>query len=220
MSEYYSDGRARRYNQRWRTYTEKTLAAAIAMIDFDALHHVELEHPPLVLDVACGTGTLLRQLLERVTGMEAYGVDGSADMLAQARSILKEQPHVRLERVKIGPGETAGLPFAPHTFELITCTNALHDLVEPVATLARLRQLLVPGGQLVLEDFARREPPFPWTAFEWLVRRIERSYVRAYTLAEAQALCARAGLHVVCQKAFPIDWLWHGWALDACVASS
>ena len=35
-----------------------------------------------VLDVACGTGVLLRKVLDRVPDAEAYGVDASADMLA------------------------------------------------------------------------------------------------------------------------------------------
>ena len=50
---------------------------------------------------------------------------------------------------------------------------------------------------------------------EGLVRRAEEGHVRAYTLAEAQALCARAGLHMVYGKAFPVDWFWRGWALRA-----
>jgi len=52
-----------------------------------------------------------------------------------------------------------------------------------------------------------------WAVFEWLARRVEEGHVRAYTLAEAQALCTQAGLHVVNGKAFPIDWFWRGWAL-------
>jgi hypothetical protein len=55
--------------------------------------------------------------------------------------------------------------------------------------LAGLGRLLEPGGQLVLEDFARRKPSFAWTVFEWLERWIEGGHGRAYTLAEAQALC-------------------------------
>lgn len=40
-------------------------------------------HPTLVLDLACGTGTLTSELARR--GYEMIGVDASADMLAQAR---------------------------------------------------------------------------------------------------------------------------------------
>jgi ubiquinone/menaquinone biosynthesis C-methylase UbiE len=136
-------------------------------------------------------------------------------MLTQARAALKDQPHVHLERVQVGEGPTADLPFAQETFDLITCTNALHDMSQPVATLAALRRLLSPGGQLVVEDFARRERPFPWTAFEWLLHQIEGSPVHAYTLSEAQSLCTQAGLHVAQWKAFKVDWFWRGWVVRA-----
>ena len=217
MSWYYSGRRARRYNRRWRGYTERTLAVATAMIDFAALQRVpeELGRAPRILDVACGTGLLLQRVLERVPGAEACGVDASADMLAQAREVLKDRPHVQLEQVEVGGGETAGLPYPPQTFDLITCTNALHDLPDPVDFLSALRGLLAPGGQLMLEDFAPRRLAWLWAAFERLTRRIEGGQGRASTLVEARALCVRAGFRVNCGRVFPIDWLWRGWALRA-----
>ncbi len=192
------------------------------MIDVAALRFVPERQGrcPRVLDVACGTGILLKQLLAQVPGIEAYGVDASADMLVQARMALKGQLHVHLERAQIGTGETAHLPYAHETFDLITCTNALHDIPEPAGMLAGLKRLLAPGGQLVVEDFAPREPRFFWAAFEWLLQRIEGSSVNAYTLAEAHALCQQAGLHVASENVFTVDWLWHGWVLRAYRTSS
>ncbi|SRR5712691_3529083 len=221
LSSYYTGRRARFYNTRWRTYTRKTLAEVQATIDFPALHRVpeRLVRPARILDVACGTGVLLKWLLEQVPGTEAYGVDASADMLEQAGAVLKNQLHVHLERAVVGAGETAGLRYAPESFDLITFTNALHDLPEPGATLAGLKRLLAPGGQLVMEDFARRKRPFPWAAFEWFVRRVEGGQGHASTLAEAQSLCEQTGLHVSCGKAFTVNWLWHAWVLRASASS-
>jgi ubiquinone/menaquinone biosynthesis C-methylase UbiE len=180
MSTYYTGRRARRYNARWLTYSEKTLAEALAMIDVPALREVpeRLERSPRVLDVACGTGMLLQRLLAQLPAIEANGVDASEDMLAQARIALKGQPRVHFARAEIGPDATAELPYVPETFDLITCTNALHGLLDAEATLSGLRQLLALGGQLVLEDFARREPPFPWAVFEWLypAEQMERTF--------------------------------------------
>jgi SAM-dependent methyltransferase len=180
MSTYYTGRRARRYNARWHTYSEKTLAEALAMIDVPALREVpeRLERSPRVLDVACETGMLLQRLLAQLPAIEANGVDASEDMLAQARIALKGQPRVHFARAEIGPDATAGLPYVPETFDLITCTNALHGLLDAEATLSGLRQLLALGGQLVLEDFARREPPFPWAVFEWLypAEQMERTF--------------------------------------------
>ena len=46
--------------------------------------------PPRVLDVACGTGILLSQLLGLLPDLEAYGIDASADMLAHLGGIEAE----------------------------------------------------------------------------------------------------------------------------------
>src|SRR3989440_11459689 len=109
-------------------------------------------------------------------------------MLAQAQEALKDQPHVRLERIEVNGSKTASLPYPPQTFDLITCTNALHDIRDPVAFLSDIGKLLVPGGELVQEDLARRRPALLWAVFEWLAQRVENGHVRAYTLAEARAL--------------------------------
>lgn len=215
MSTYYVGKRAQRYNARWRTYSEKTLAETLAMIDVPALRGVpaRLERAARVLDAACGTGLLLQRLLVQVPGIDAYGVDASEDMLAQARIALSSQTRAHLERAEIGPSATAGLPYAPGTFDLITCTNVLHDLPDAQAVLLGLHQLLAPRGQLVVEDFAPREPLFLWAVFEWLLRRIERNPVHAFTLDEVQSLCERVGLQAAAGKAFAVDWFWRGWVV-------
>ena len=217
LRSYYTGRTARYYNTLWRTYTRRTLAEVQAAIDFSALHGVpqRLGRSPRVLDVACGTGVLLKWLVEQVPGVEAYGVDASADMLEQAGTALKDQPHTHLVQAEVVTGETAHLPYAPGTFDLITFTNARHDLLEPAATLLGLKRLLAPGGQLVMEDFARREPPFPSKAFEWVLRRAEGGQVHALTLDEAQSLCEQAGLRVSRGKAFQVNWLWRAWVLRA-----
>ncbi len=184
------------------------------MIDVEALRRVpaRLGRTPRVLDVACGTGILLRRLLEELPGVEAFGVDASTEMLSQARETLRPWPQARLIQAVVGPEPTGCLPFAPGTFDLITCTNTLHYFSSPAAALTCLGQLLAQDGQLVVEDFARRGPPFPWRAFEWLLRTVDASHVRAYTLAEARALCQEAGLQIAGARTFPVDWLWQGWA--------
>jgi SAM-dependent methyltransferase len=217
MPQGYTGWHVRHYNRLWHRFLEGTLTAALTMADISALEHVpeRLGRAPRVLDVGCGTGLLLRQLLEQEPGLEASGVDASAAMLDEARSALRAWPRVQLTRAVVGPGETAGLPFAPSTFDLVTCTNTLHYFHAPVDTLAGLSQLLAPGGHLVLEDYARRRPPFPWPIFEWLVRRVDPDHVRAYALAEAEILCHQAGYQIEASQAFTIDWLWHNWVLRA-----
>jgi SAM-dependent methyltransferase len=215
--DFYSSWWARRYDLIWRHFTRRTLAQALRLIDFATLRAVpeRLGRPPRVLDAGCGTGVLLGELLRRAPRIEVYGVDASADMLAQARKTLAGRANVHVERATLGAGTTAGLPFAPGTFDLITCTNTLHAIGSPVAMLAGLAPLLAPGGQLVLEDYAQRSAPFPWHWFEDLMRRLDASYVRAYTLEEACDLCAAAHLRIAQAAGITVDWLWRAWALRA-----
>jgi ubiquinone/menaquinone biosynthesis C-methylase UbiE len=216
MSKYYKGKRAHHYNTRWLRFNTRTLTEVLAMIDITALCSIQEQQgrSSRMLDVACGTGLLLKKLLAQVPGIEAYGLDASADMLAQARATLQDQPHVHLECLQIGRDMASNLPFAQEHFDLITCTNALHDMSESVALLAGLAKLLAPGGQLVVEDFAPRQPRLIWAVFEWFLQQIEGNNVHAYTLREALSLCEQAGLHVAREKGFSIDWLWHAWVLS------
>ncbi len=122
-------------------------------------------------------------------------------MLSQARRLLENHPHAHLLQGTLSVEAIASLPYAPASFDVITCTNAFHYLKDPVGVLRGLKQLLAPRGQLVIEDYARRGFPFPWRLFEWKIKRSDPQHIRAYTLTEAQNLCR----HIV----------WHGWALGA-----
>ena len=212
MNSYYRGEQARRYNQRWRVYTERTLAKAEALLDVDALQRIQEQRAPRMLDIACGTGLLLQRITTRVPGIEAYGLDASTDMLEQAQAIL---PHATFVHADLNAGGLAHVPCAPHTFDLITCTNALHDIADPAVFLTTVKTLLAPGGQFVIEDFTPRHPRLLWTIFERLLQRVEMSHVRALTLAEARASCEATGLHVHAAQAFPITRFWHGWVIHA-----
>ncbi len=216
MSRYYKGKRAHHYNTRWLKYNTRTLTETLTMINITALHNIQqrIGRPPQVLDVACGTGLLLKELVIQIPDMEVHGLDASADTLAQARAALHGYPSLYLERMRIEKGMIANLPYPHDYFDLITCTNALHDIPEAVALLAGLEKHLAPGGQIVLEDFSPRQPRFLWTGFERFLQQIEGNKVHACTLKDAKLLCKLAGLNTDREKVFSIVWLWQGWALS------
>jgi ubiquinone/menaquinone biosynthesis C-methylase UbiE len=215
-SSYYQGSGARSYDQRHHHFTERTLSETLALIDVEATaHHTEsLQRAPRLLDVACGTGVLLSLLHERFPSAELYGVDGSQDMLALAQKRLGGEASLRLEQVVIGPSTQAGLPFPEGSFDLITCTNALHAMPDPVSTLADLLRLLAPDGHLLLEDFFWRSPSFSRWLFKWLASRLGAGPLHPYTLTEACSLCEQAGLFVRASRSFVIDWLLRGWVIS------
>ena len=218
MRTYYQGKHATLYNQTWKRFSEKTLTQTFSTIDFKQLDKdiAERGHPPCILDVACGTGCLLQMLASRLPHAELYGVDESEEMLAQAHLLLSSHQHLHLTQTSLTADKAAGLPYEPASLDLITCTNALHYFQDPVAVLQGLASLLVPQGQCVIEDYARRGFPFPWAPFEWLIKRVDPQHIRAFTLGEAQHLCQQAGLQVTATKSFPIDLLLQGWVIRAC----
>ena len=67
MSRYYAGRQARHSNTRLREFSERTHTVALSFTDFETLRRVGEQEgrAPRVLDVACGTGLFLKQILER-----------------------------------------------------------------------------------------------------------------------------------------------------------
>ena len=118
----------------------------------------ELRTGDAILDVGCGTGTLLRQGARRIgpTG-SAQGVEASPEMVAYAR----HQAQAEQLPVDFIQGSADQLPFPDGTFDVVFCTLVLHHLPAAMQN-AALREMCrvlrrEGGGRLVLVDMAR--PP-------------------------------------------------------------
>jgi ubiquinone/menaquinone biosynthesis C-methylase UbiE len=191
------------------------LSATLAAIDVVSLQQQARtsEQPLRILDVACGTGLLLAQLAHLFPTAELYGIDASQPMLDQAAHLLQHHPQIHLSHTSLTGDKTAGLPYDPASFDLITFTNTLHYLKAPQATLKGLSNLLVPDGQMVVEDYLLRGFPYPWRAFEWAIKLYDPQHVRLYTLSGMQEICRSIDLQVIYAKSFSIDLFCQGWVL-------
>ena len=113
-----------------------------------------------VLEVGCGSGALARALLEAgydVTAIDPDAPDGPPFL-----------------RVKLEELESSG------PFEAVVAARSLHHLHDLDAALDKIRGLLVPGGVLVVDDYAKERVDRP-TADWYYERRqaIARSGGRA-----------------------------------------
>jgi demethylmenaquinone methyltransferase/2-methoxy-6-polyprenyl-1,4-benzoquinol methylase len=99
--------------------------------------------PGRVLDVACGTGPVTRELVRR--GCSVVGLDQSPDMLAEAR--------VRLPGVRFVAGEAERLPFADREFDALTFTYLLRYVDDRLATMRELARVVRPGGRIGMVEF-------------------------------------------------------------------
>lgn len=107
-----------------------------------------------VLDVGCGTGTLLIEAAKRVGASgAAYGIEPSSEMVAQARRKAKAQGVA----VDVREGSADRLPFPDASFDVAFCTLVLHHLPDAMQTVAigEMRRVLRPGGRIVIADLER-----------------------------------------------------------------
>ena len=105
-----------------------------------------------LLDVGCGTGTLLAEVAAMYPSWRFAGVDGSAGMLAAARA----KP--RLDGVTWARAQLTALPFAA-AFDVCTVfydtLNHLPDEAALARTFTALATVLRPGGLLVFDVTSR-----------------------------------------------------------------
>jgi demethylmenaquinone methyltransferase / 2-methoxy-6-polyprenyl-1,4-benzoquinol methylase len=111
-------------DRRWRRQTVDELAAPVGS---------------RVLDLACGTGDLCRDLAAR--GCAAFGLDFSAGMLSAARV---EAPLVR--------GDGAALPIVDGALDAVACGFALRNFVDLDTVFAECGRVLRRGGRFAALD--------------------------------------------------------------------
>jgi demethylmenaquinone methyltransferase / 2-methoxy-6-polyprenyl-1,4-benzoquinol methylase len=110
----------------------------------DVISAVDPRPGELVLDLAAGTGTSSQPFADR--GATVVPCDFSLGMLTvgkQARPALQ-----------FTAGDGTQLPFADETFDAVTISFGLRNIVDPVAGLREMRRVTRPGGRLVVCEFS------------------------------------------------------------------
>ena len=119
-----------------------------------------------MLEVGCGTGRLAAALAER--GARVWGVDPSADMLAQARAAAGK-------RVGFKQGGAEALPFKDGWFERAVLRLVVH-LVDRERALPELARVVVPGGRAAIATFVPEHFEHYWlTAVFPQIAEIDRA---------------------------------------------
>jgi ubiquinone/menaquinone biosynthesis C-methylase UbiE len=111
------------------------------------LNHAAPRRGERVLDVACGTGIVARQVAPMVgeTGT-VVALDLSPAMLAVARTL----PSPGGAAIEWREGNALALSLPDHTFDLVLCQQGLQFFVDRSAALREMRRVLVPGGRVAL----------------------------------------------------------------------
>ena len=116
-----------------------------------------------VLDLAAGTGTSSQPFRDR--GAYVVPCDFSLGMLRQGKKQLPQLPFVA--------GDGTRLPFADETFDAVTISFGLRNIVDPEQGLGELRRVTRPGGRIVVCEFSSPTwSPFRTVYIEYLMRAL------------------------------------------------
>ena len=124
-----------RYDGRWRPVAR------------DIIAHYGLKPGMRVLDIGCGKGFLVKDLMLECAGLEAFGIDVSLYAIQHASEELAGRLHL---------GSADELPFPDRSFDCVISLNTIHNLprqraIKAMAEMERVSK----GSSFVVVDSYR-----------------------------------------------------------------
>lgn len=136
-----------------------------------------------VLDVGCGTGTVL-SMLSRNESISLSGVDLSDEMLNIAKQKLNDKVELKI-------GDSEQLPWVNSIFDAIICTDSFHHYPEPEKVLCEMARVLKSKGHLIIGD-PWMISPFRQVA-NFMLKYGDSGDYRIYSKAEISKLLLKSG---------------------------
>jgi len=138
-----------------------------------------------VADFGCGVGAVTRMMAEMVgSSGSVMGIDSSEAQVEQATDFCRSAGLTNVE-FRVADACNTGLP--RESFDMVYCRFLLLHLPDPAACLREMRDVLKPGGTLVIEDgdlaSASSVPPTALNAFADLFTRLGPTRGLNYSLA-------------------------------------
>ncbi|WP_029136207.1 demethylmenaquinone methyltransferase [Nakamurella lactea] len=122
---------------------------------------LSLEPGHKVLDVAAGTAVSTQELA--ATGAWAVAADFSLGMLQAGRAKRGSLP--------MAAADALALPFEDATFDALTISFGLRNVVDPERALTEFARVVRPGGQLLVCEFSRPYLPMRW-GYRFYLRQV------------------------------------------------
>lgn len=151
-----------------------------------------------VLDVACGNGRFMAQMLEAFPRLKVSGLDLSPAYLEEARARLAPWPQVELIA-----GKAEAIPAEDGFYDAVTSVYLFHELPPRVRRDAarEIARILRPGGIFVFVDSIQEgESPALDRMLEFFPIGFHEPYYASYQQEDIPGLFAEAGLALINAK--------------------
>ncbi len=101
---------------------------------------------------------------------------------------------------RILAADSERLPFAPASFDLVTCANSFHHYPDQLGVVTQMRRVLRPGGAVILLD-GFRDNAIGWFVFDVVVAAVEKDVHHA-AWHEIDAMFQGAGLRNIRRRKY------------------
>ena len=144
-----------------------------------------------LLDVACGNGRFLSQIMQVYPRLKASGLDLSPSYTEAARNRLKPW-----KQVEILHEAAESMPVGDASFDIVVSIFLFHELPPRVRgqVLAEIRRVLKPGGVFILADSVQfGDYPQLDGLLEYFPHGFHEPYYKGYLGWDAETACRTAG---------------------------
>ena len=155
-----------RYDGRWRSVAR------------DIIAHFSLKPGMRVLDVGCGKGFLVKDLMLECPGLEAFGLDISRYALIHCEKEV-------IGRLHLGSAES--LPFPDGSFDCVLSINTIHNLHRPRAVVAMREIQRLSGGRAFVQVDSYRTSEQKEIALSWILTAEFHDYPEGWLKLYAEA---------------------------------
>lgn len=141
----------------------------------EVLQALGIKAGEVIADIGAGSGLFTARLAQHVgsTG-RVYAVDISPEMIRHLHERVRDMALLNVSPILAGPDD----PLLPQPVDRFLIVDVWHHVENQTGYLARLKERLKPGGQVVMIDFQKRDlpvgpPPAMKIAREDLIRQME-----------------------------------------------
>jgi ubiquinone/menaquinone biosynthesis C-methylase UbiE len=129
--------------------------------------------PSVLLDIGCGTGTLLEKIIDHKLANITYGIDPAYGMLSVAKN--------KLPQTTFFLGASESLPFSDESIDTVVSTVSFSHWYDKKSSLEEISRVLTPGGFALIVEHDM--PTFMQKSLLRLIRRLPE-FISLHTVKE------------------------------------
>ncbi|MGI6210960.1 MAG: class I SAM-dependent methyltransferase [Anaerovoracaceae bacterium] len=148
--------------------------------------HLTWEPGLRILDVGCGGGQTIAEMLELAPESKITGVDYSE---VSVRSTLEHNSRALGKRLDVVRGDVQDLPFEGDQFDLVTGVETVYFWPDVRKGVREILRVLKPGGRIALMNETDDPDPEGWPDFP--------GFFRIYTAGELRQILSEEGFREV-----------------------